>query len=441
MNLGGSFLGGLACLASLALSGACKPKETTSAPAQKVKPQPASVAVEQNAAPQDLQGDSVAALKEMLKREAVDQLRPFEFESGRLRGRAALVQAPTVQSIETGEWVIAGQYAPNGATMECLLEPEIFPMGERMGRFIEVSLDASEKIGRYQTSVGQLFLRQSKYAGLSQLVVYHFKDKPSTVGYYTMVSTHGDSWTLTCAADSPGYFETMITATKQLADSIELAPDEKTVLPEEHSIYELTMAGQRIGLQEHYLYRFEDGRLLQMVEVSSVGGKPNESFQVRNQYHLKSYQEDRLDEAVVMQYVNGERAAEFSYSEDSLDRSVRIKDLKSEGKAERVVKLDSPLLNQDQLKLCLRRVLKGRREACEVSSGALTANNELAFGVSKMKVKDKQKRVFASTANNVTGVQWFDDDLDSTRSEMKIVAGDREVPVENVRIWPKVGGE
>lgn len=423
---------GVTCVAFTGVFGACKQQKGTAVPDAQNKSEAASdpsKATSQQGA---------ASLEEKLRREGIEELRPFDFEQGRLKGQAALLRAPKVEALDSGAWVITGEYAPDGGLLECLVEPDLFPLGEKMGRFLQVALDDSEKIGDYRTSVGELFLRQSKYSGLSQVVVYELKQDPSTVGFYTLVATHGDGWTLACAADSPGYFQTMVTATTRLADSIVLTPDEKMALPKEHSIYELRLGGQRIGLQEHNLYRLPDGGTMQLVEVLAVGGKPNESFQVRSQYHLKSYQGGRLDEGLVMQYVNGKSLAEYSYREDAGGKKVQIKDLKQEGGQERAVKLESPLWNEDQLKACLRDALAGKASKCRVSSGALDDQNQLSFDVSTMKVKNKKDRVFSSSAKSATGVQWFDEKLDSTRTQMSIVARGQEISVESVRIWPQV---
>lgn len=132
-----------------------------------------------------------------LSREALDQLRPFDFELGRLKGRAFLTKEPQAEALESVNWLIAGEYAPQDTSMQCILGPRIAPLEESMHRFIDLNFRDSEQISEHRTAAGELYVRQSKYVGVSQLVRYRLKHDAPVVGYYTVVCTHGDTWTLT----------------------------------------------------------------------------------------------------------------------------------------------------------------------------------------------------------------------------------------------------
>lgn len=420
-------------MSSAGLLGACKTQKKTNAPLTQ-----AQATKEESQQPDP--ADPQAALKKQLSREALDGLRPFDFEQGRLKGQAFLVKAPEVEALKSGGWVITGEYGPEGTEMECLIESSIASMGEKMGGLLELALGGSEQIGGYQTSAGESFVRQSKYAGLSQIVVYKFKHDPTAVGFYTVVSTHGDTWTMTCGADSPGYFKTMFTAARKLADSITVKPDENTWVPAEYAIYEIKVGERRIGLQEHYLYRFKKGESADIVSVSIAAGKPNVNFQVRSQFHVKTFRNNKFSKGWVGSHTNGAPDAEFAYEQDAKSKGIRVKQFKGQEVAERVDTVGRPILPEAQIKDCFRAVLAGKNKQCKYSSGMLSGT-DFSLVETLIKLKDKKERLFTATAKDMRTEQWMDTNMDSTRSRIEVAAGGNKVVMDLVRIWPEVKAE
>lgn len=417
--------------------GACKPQKPTTSPEAEAKAEKAAPSEEKPKS--SAQEDATAALRKQLSREALEQLKPFEFEEDGLAGQAFLLKAPEVRSLEDGKWVIVGEYAPDGTEMECLLEIGIESFGETMGRFLDSAINQSENIEGHLTSVGEVFVRQAKYAGLSQLVVYRFKKDPSVVGYYTMVSTHGDSWTLTCGADSPGFFKTLFAATNKLADSIKLSSDWVGNLPVAYSLFEIKVGDTRIGLQERYRYRLDKSES-QFSQISVAAGKPNENFQVKSQFSIQRFTGNQLRSGLMDLHVNGVRQASFEYKRDAKGKGLRVTDHKSENKVEREVKPEAPVWNEGRIKNCLRDALAGKKKECKVSSVSLTGT-QLTFPISSMTVKDKKERSFDSSAGPFNGVQWFDENLDSVSTKIEGSAGGRTFSMETRRLWPKPDAE
>lgn len=138
-----------------------------------------------------------ASLRKSLSREAQDQLKAFDIELGRLKGRAFLTKEPQVEVFDSGNWLIGNEYAPEAPQFNASCMPRFTPLGKSRHRFIDRTFRDSERLSENQTAAGELFARRSKDVGVSQLVGYRLKHDALAVGYYTVVCTHGDTWTLT----------------------------------------------------------------------------------------------------------------------------------------------------------------------------------------------------------------------------------------------------
>lgn len=416
--------GFLACLTTLGTSG-CKTKKQSASP-------------KDGTTPTSTADEADSPLKKLLKREAIEQLRPFSLKSGGLKAQAHMFKAPTVKQADSGSWTITGEYAPDNSTSECVLLPRIESFGFHFGLFVELALDSSEKISKYELVGTDLFFRKSKYASAVQLVRYGFAGKQDTIGFFTIISTHGDGWTLTCAADAPGYFDTFLEATKRLADSITIQPNQNIPIPSTYFAYTTEFEGKTVGIQELFIYAQNGGVINEQSLSIMAFNKPEGTIKLDTRHEIKTFENNKIQSGWVNRRINGKSDSEYTYTPSQDPTRFTVINELSKDKVNLTTKSEFPLWTQEQTRSCLQKIFTEKnKSSCEYGLVGLLEKG-FRFETMKTVVKDKARRISQTTFGPAESIEWYDDRFHGERNQINIRAAGRKVSMTAKRIWPPV---